>query len=234
MNENYDFNSKKFLWLLVLVCLLFVILIVKAFQYLPVDDNNAQTSQENVINDNSQAEIADKENEDADNADEETSSAAENADKEHKSGKILIDDSDKPELEEIDAPEGINIDEEQPPKKQDEVSAALSNEELALRAIISAKKNFKDKDYSQALEEYRKVPNLTNDSELIAMSYEGISELYANSKRYGTALSFAAKAYNVSPSISREMLIAKIYYRAGNTENAITRVNNLLKKDFAK
>ena len=229
MNEKYDFNSKKYMWMLILVCLLFFIVVMKAFQYLPVTDKSEAVREKTaaetpvVVQPDDETKVQEEA--------QKKLEAEEKYKKDHKSGRIVFKDSYTPEIEDIEAPKSA-LDEELP-KSEEQAQVALTDEELALRAIINGKRNLRDRKYTEALTEYQKVPSLTSDSELIAMSYEGISQIYAISKRYGTALSFAAKAYNTSPSTSREMLIARIYYRAGNTENAVTRVNNLLKRDFA-
>lgn len=229
MNEQYDFNSKKYMWLLILVCLLFFIVVMKAFQYLPASESADVVNEKQEVSEFPVTVQQEEKNTEAET--KESQAAAEKYKKDHKSGRIVFKDSYTPEFDDIEVPKST-LDEELP-KSQEPVQAALTNEELALRAVIEGKRNFNENKYTEALVEYQKVASLTTDKELIAMSYEGISEIYAVSKRYGTALSFAAKAYNTSPSISREMLIARIYYRAGNTENAVTRVNNLLKRDFS-
>ena len=52
-------------------------------------------------------------------------------------------------------------------------------------------------------------------------------------KRYGTALSYAQKAYNTYPTSSREMLLARLYYKTGDLDKATKRMNNVLQRDFA-
>ena len=104
-------------------------------------------------------------------------------------------------------------------------------------ACVSCKESFalpkeKENDYTNALSEFQKAEENADNDELKAMCYENIAEIYAINRKYGTALSFASKAYKLSPSDTREMLIAKIYYQAGQTDNAITRINNALKKSF--
>ena len=243
MNDNYDFNSRKYIWLLIIVCFLFFIIVIKAFQYLPDRTNvpapvteQSSVKPSDTVQQTTEDTVSEENNTSEELTDEQKMAkklASEKYKKDHKSGKIVFSNSEPSEFEEVQVPAGV-LDEELPAMQEKTENVALTNEELALRAIINAKKSFREKNYSEALKEYQTVSSLTEDKELTAMSYEGISEIYVLSKRYGTALSFAAKAYNMSPSIAREMLIAKIYYRAGNTENAITRVNNLLKRDFSR
>ena len=81
--------------------------------------------------------------------------------------------------------------------------------------------------------EYLKVPSLTDDKSSIATSYEGIASIYAARHKYGSALSYATRAYNMSPSSSRELLLARLYYKTGDMEKATRRINNILHRDFS-
>ena len=109
----------------------------------------------------------------------------------------------------------------------------LTPEEQVEKVFATAYKLRSEKQFVKALEEYKKIPELTSDSNLVARSYEETATIYAIVKRYGTALSYAQKAYNMSPSSSREMLLARIYYKTGEIDKATTRINNVLKRDFA-
>lgn len=99
MNNNY-FNSKKYMILLVLICLLFAILTMKAFEYMPkpaetYGDYNTQyrvPSGEQVQSDNNaynnENAVSEEEEEDTDDEDEEDEDTEENTDKNQKSGHI--------------------------------------------------------------------------------------------------------------------------------------------------
>ena len=236
--NNFDFNSKKYTILLFLVCMGFLILTIKAFEYLPTRlSNDNENMQQPASNTNISTQIkanSDDENEN-DNEDENEDMDEEDPDK-HKSGHIdfmpKTDNTDDAEMDfdEIQAPKGaIN---EDLPQDNDKDDSAMSPEEEALKAYLEGKKYYDSKDYSKALYEFQKISDLTKDKELNALGYESIAEIYTIYKKYGTALSFAIKAYHLSPSNSRDMLIARIYYKSGNTENAISRMNNILKKGF--
>ena len=56
--------------------------------------------------------------------------------------------------------------------------------------------------------------------------------VYAISKRYGSAISAAQRAYNIAPTSNREMLLARLYYKTGDTERATAKANNVLRRDF--
>ena len=101
-----------------------------------------------------------------------------------------------------------------------------------MQSLLSAMKYKASSEYSSAITELQKVPEYTSDKEILAMTYERIAELYAIQKKYNTALSFAGKAYSYSPNASREILIARIYYQIGETDNAMSRLNNILSKGF--
>ncbi len=233
----YDnFNSKKYMFLLVLICFIFTIFVIKAFDYLPpkeiavVEDSkvNQQIQETNVnerLKENANVKV-DKE------------IKTEKKERMNKSGILYKNPNslhDEAKFDIIEPPAGA-VNEELPiinssdKESSGEEKVSLTNDELALKAIIKARKLTLNNNYSQALDEYKKVLELTSDNELLAECYDGLSELYTKNKRYSTALSFAGKAYKASPSFAREFYIARIYYIAGQTENAITRVNTMLKR----
>lgn len=90
----------------------------------------------------------------------------------------------------------------------------------------------RDRDYVKAIEMYKKAAELSGDSSVQAKCYEEMAMLYGMVKRYGTALAYAQKAYNLSPSTSRELLLARLYYKTGDIDKATRRVNNILQRDF--
>lgn len=235
MNNNYDFNSKKYVLLLFIVCTLFLILTIKAFDYLPVETPQQKINVETI---NTPAQSSVRVPTEGESKEEKIKD--EDSDR-HKSGHIdfmkkensTYNESDK--FEEIEAPKGIieeDFSAENSTEKTNTNIQTLSKNEQALKSIINGQKYKANSDYTNALKEFQKVSELTNDKELNAMSCENIAEIYAKLKKYGTALSFAGKAYQLAPSSAREMLIARIYYNAGNTDTAITRMNNLLKRGF--
>lgn len=90
----------------------------------------------------------------------------------------------------------------------------------------------RDRDYVKAIEMYKKAAELSGDSAIQAKCYEEMAMLYGMVKRYGTALAYAQKAYNLFPSTSRELLLARLYYKTGDIDKATRRVNNILQRDF--
>ena len=226
-----ELGSKKYFILLTLICIVFTIFIVKAFDYLPdksVDgynpNVNTKTSQVNQFNNPNHSQDLNQ------------NSKEENYDPErHKSGHIDFmqrnnkSENNRDDFEDIKAPNGINEDVHNTNAQN---KTTISSDEMAMITLFNAAKFKSDRDYKKALEELHKIPELTNDKEIIASGYEKIAEIYASQKNYSTALSFAGKAYSKSPNKNREMLIARIYYQSGDTEKAITRFNNILYSGF--
>ena len=226
MNNSFDFNSKKYMILLVLICVLFAIFTIKIFDYMPKPVNEADDyNEEQVVDVNSPAQednIASKKNEDEEDSEE------------HKTGHFNFmpkqNHDEEGEYDEIDAPPGA-VSEDIPANIQTSTTD-LTNDERALRCIINGQKYKASSDYTNAMDEFQKVAELTDNNELKAMSFEAIAEIYAHQRRFGTALTFASKAYNLSPTSSREMLISRIYYKSGDTEKGIKRLNSMLQKSF--
>lgn len=116
--DNY-FNSKKYIILLVVVCILFAILIIKIFDYLPKPDNippSGYTTEKTSVNNTDDAVNESYDNEDADSDeededDDDTSEDDDNIDDNHKSGHIDFEQKSYPDInnfEEIPAPKGSN------------------------------------------------------------------------------------------------------------------------------
>ena len=223
MNKYEEFNSKKFLILTLVVCVAFFVVIARAFQYIPNQDNNRIVQPKiedinSVSNSSSEEEENATENEATTPAEEEQKAPVE---------KEKVSQKPSEELENIeDLPKEAAA--ENAPTEPE-----LTPEEKAEKAFFTAQKYKKEKQYVKALEEYKKISEITNDTATIARSYEEIATIYAIVKRYGTALSYAQKAYNMAPSSSREMLLARLYYKTGDIDKATRRINNVLQRDFS-
>jgi tetratricopeptide (TPR) repeat protein len=89
-----------------------------------------------------------------------------------------------------------------------------------------------EKQYTKAIMEFKKAASMYDKNDQRATCYAEISDIYAISKRYGTALSYAQQAYNMSPSTNRELMLARLYYKTGDIDKATKRVNNILQRDF--
>lgn len=232
MNKYIESNSKKFLIMLLLICVVFLVVIIKAFEYIPVTDKDAVISRNNIENINKPAPDS-----------EETASENENAESTEKKTldiNLTPDFVEKPKTEPLKEEKVVEPLENITDLPKDAVEAnseakpvELTPEEKAEKVFITAQKYRKDRQFVKALEEYQKIPTITNDTATVARSYEEIATIYAIVKRYGTALSFAQKAYNMSPSSSREMLLARLYYKTGDIDKATRRINNVLQRDFS-
>ena len=204
------------------VCVAFFVVIARAFQYIPNQDNN-QIVQPKIEDINS---TSNSSSEEENIAQEETTTPTE---EEQKAPVEKEKVSQKPneELENIeDLPKEAAAENTQ-------AEPELTPEEKAEKTFFTAQKYKKEKQYVKALEEYKKISEITNDTATIARSYEEIATIYAIVKRYGTALSYAQKAYNMAPSSSREMLLARLYYKTGDIDKATRRINNVLQRDFS-
>lgn len=228
MNRYEEFNSKKFLILTLIICVTFFIVIARAFQYIPNTDTN-QITQPKIEDINSTSDSTSEE-ENVTKKDETATTEKEN--NEQKTPVEIKENVSVPQTQN----EGLENIEDLPKEAVTENTSTepeLTPEEKAEKAFFSAQKYKKEKQYVKALEEYRKISEITNDTTIIARSYEEIATIYAIVKRYGTALSYAQKAYNMSPSSSREMLLARLYYKTGDIDKATRRINNVLQRDFS-
>ena len=226
-NKFSEFNSKKFLILLIAVCLVFLIIIIKAFEYLPDQPSPNGRERLEQINRSVSEDVGE-------NA--ESSEEAEDQEEDDKPAKKTLNITlpkfnEAPELVEIEAPKGTNT--EVSDETKDE-STELTKEEKIAKAFEAGRKYKAERQYVAALEEFNSIKDLTIDKKIISESYEEIAKIYAISKRYGTALSFAEKAYNMNPSSEKEMLLARLYYKIGSIDKATRRVNNVLQRDFGE
>lgn len=83
-----------------------------------------------------------------------------------------------------------------------------------------------------AAEVYVNMAESASSADEKADLYEAASTSYGMAKRYGTALAYAQKAYNMSPSTNREVLLARLYYKTGDYSKANDRMNNVMRRDF--
>ena len=107
-----------------------------------------------------------------------------------------------------------------------------SETETYSQVFERAQKYMVEKQYVKSLEEFQKASLLAEDNSSKAACYEEIANIYGIVKRYGTALSFAQKAYNLAPTTARETLLARLYYKTGDIDKATRRINNVLQRDF--
>ena len=232
MNNYEEFNSKKSLIIILVICVLFLVLIIKAYTYLPDSSENSRIAAQNNI-EQTESSFQSSDEDAAESQEENDNKQEENS----KNLKVSLPAPDKiTEIEDQSEATKVenelsSIETELP--NTEEKQQELSPEEQAEQILIQGDKYKKDKQYVKALEEYNKIFSITKDTYYVAKSYEEIATIYAIVKRYGTALSFAQKAYNMSPTSSREMLLARLYYKTGDIDKATQRINNVLRRDFA-
>ncbi len=231
MFKDVDFNTKKYLILMFIICAAFFIIVIKAFEYLPTDDKQLATNQARVSNINRTTTTEPVQNENIIN--EENSVSKKQKHVHIDLLKNSVEDVGET-IPEIQAPEGVDYEKTEIKTTDDNAAKyELSSEEKAVISLYKAKNYYSNGEFSTALKEYNSVVQMTNNSELVAQGYEGIAHVYAANRKLGTALAFATKAYTINPSSSRELLLARLYYKTGDIEKATKRVNNILHRDFS-
>lgn len=228
MNNKYDFSSKKYIILLGIICLLFAIVVVKAFDYLP---------QEKIINSSNSVTSVNSQHYNTPGFSQDDVLSEQKEETKKKQFNISLPKKfDNIEIEEVDMPKMVEID--APPTELGrpvQVQQSNLNEEDGLESSLKIARDYKKSaKYVEALDEYKNVLSYTSDKNTIAQVYQEIAEIYAASRRYGTALSYATKSYNMSPTSYRELLLARLYYKTGDIDKATARVNNILRRDFAE
>lgn len=215
--EKFDIEKAKLVSIIGLILFIFVMVIANAYKYLPAEstdipDVNTEISLQN-----------EPQNTEEETDNEETVSEDSNISEEENAGKNISEDNVSSENN-ITPLENINDD-----NNTDENAA----EEKTFENSFSEAKRLKDeKQLVKAIDEYKLAISLAETSKQKSDCYEEIATIYALAKKYGTALSFAQKAYNLSPSTNKEILLARLYFKTGNTDKASERINNVLRRDF--
>lgn len=225
--NKFDIQSAKFVSIIIGICFIFIMVIWNAFNYLPPkEDNNMATNQEiNLPTD--EEEKANTQNDEEVQNDEDDESVEVKADTQIRN----FDSQKKAKEVELEPLEPVydNTSDRNVPSNSD-----IQNNENPLDTALNNAKNYsKEHKYASAISEYQKAISLTNDNSVKAQCYENIAKIYATSKCYGSALSAAQKAFNTEPSTSREVLLARLYYKTGDVDKATNRINNVLKRDFS-
>lgn len=212
--ENFDLGKAKLVGIIALILFIFVMVIANAYQYLPTEnsdipDVNSEVSQpvdntDNTSDDSNNEDIA---------AEEE-----ENKQPEVKENRAVEQKVEKAEITPLE-----NISD----NNNDSSDSTFENTFSEAASLVEQKQ------LVQAIEKFQEAVNLAETTKQKADCYENISRVYALAKKYGTALSFAQKAYNMSPSTNREILLARLYYKTGSTDKATERMNYILRRDFS-
>lgn len=213
--NNFDIRSAKLLSIIGLILFVFVMAIANAYKYLPSETTTEIPDVNTEIN---QPVDNDENNYDNDTEEQEYTPVKENI----------------RETKSYSEPEAVSSSYNNltPLENIDGDNANTSSDKNFEEIVANAKQLKEDKQLVQAAAEYQKAVNLAETSKQKADCYEEIATIYAIAKKYGTALSFAQKAYNLSPSTSREILLARLYFKTGSTDKASDRINNVLRRDF--
>lgn len=209
--DNFDIKSAKFIVFIIVICGIFAALVGNAYRYLPSE------------NDKNTIKLEQKE------SPEFIAEEKEYTEEETVGKKLIVKEKDEEIINEKVKPESEKDVEELEVIKPDQDN----NDNELDNSLAKAKKYVEDKDYSKALAEYQKALTLANEDKEKALCYEQIANIHAVSKHYGSALSNAQKAFNLAPTTSREVLLARLYYKTGNPERANQRMQNVLQRDFS-
>ena len=211
--NKFNIESAKFVIIIIGICFIFVMVIWHAFDYLPANDSNK------TITDTTASMVKESNEEEAkEDSEEEANIDEHEIENSEQKEEASFKEQNLTPLESI-SDEKLGVNEIEQERSLDDV-------------LNKAKEYTQENRASNAISEYQKAIKLTDDSKIKAQCYEEIALIYANQKRYGSALSVAQKAYNISPSTSHEVLLARLYYKTGDIDKATNRVNNILRRDF--
>jgi tetratricopeptide (TPR) repeat protein len=224
--NNFDLKSARLVSIIIFLCLIFTLVIWNAFKYLPSEDaqNRYPRHELNLPDDNENVKQNEENNEE--NQEEENNEEGKNI-----RHSIKVSQEDLPDLSfgENNQSEEKNL-EEVPSREiiSDEHNKTQSLEDIEKNAM----EHKANKQFEAAIIDFKKAISLAPNNSSKAKYYEEIADIYAIAKRYGSALSYAQKAYNLSPTTQREVLLARLYYKTGDIDKATQRVNNVLRRDF--
>ena len=219
--EKINTRTLKYIGLIIFVCVVFMIIVGQAYNYIPVEEKNnnefKQTATPTIIKFEAEYKPSTVSEEKDSVEDEEQNNAEQTKQKEvtTKPKFTII-----PELEPL---ESIN----RTTSKDDNTSSTSFESKLKV-----AKQFRKNREFEKSIVEFQTALDLTDDSDERALCLEEIAQTFAITKRYGSAITYAQKAYRIKPTSSLEFLLARLYYKTGDIEKATNRVNFILKKDF--
>lgn len=207
--NNFDMKSARYVGIIIFLCLTFMLAVVNAYKYIPeYNAKNTKEYPELKMENVQQNEIV--------------------------SAEEASDDDEYVEEDTVDEqPEEISQNEELETQKEFKIVDVENLSTNDFDEIIAEADNYYDeKQFVKAISEYQKAYKVALDNEDKALCYENISTIYAIMKKYGTALAFAQKSYNMSPNTQREVLLARLYYKTGNHDKALERAKNILNREF--
>lgn len=207
--EKFDLSRYKYYIFAVVIALIFGICVFQAFNYIPSQTDVIPTRESISVNVPSDEENA-----------EPTKDKAESEQPEKISFKAI----DIPKVSELtlSKPKLEPIDDIDEPKVK-----------VESKDFDEAYESRKSGDYYTSAKAYVAQASSEAVPEKKAKYYEEAALSYAMAQRYGTALSYAQAAYNMYPTTSKELLLARLYYKTGDYDKANVRMNSILKRDFA-
>lgn len=216
--NNFELKSTKFLLIIAGICTLFAVVVMHAYQYLPQEPTKYYSQENTVQKSSPETPENNIPEQDFINSSQEKNIELEQLERER----------EKAYLRRLEQEREIERN-----KNKEKIREQFNNEEsYSQDDLIKKAERLKNKsNYSEAIKYYQEASNTANEKEK-AFCYEQIATIHAIQKHYGTALSFAQKAYNTYPNTQREILLARLYYKTGNIDKATNRINNILKRDF--
>lgn len=221
--KNFDFESKKNLIIIALVCLLFAIFIMKAFEFIPKEDS--VESSQNLTNVEQIAEETTSEDFTEEELDEETESDTEEQD--------IAEEETVESVEDVSDNE-LTIEEEKNSLEPLETISEAGKEPISYvsELFLDAENSIKQKKYEKSKQLYNTIISSNSTIEEKAKANEGLAHVFAVEGEYGNALSYAQRACELSSTPSRELTLARIYEKLDEPELAKQHMDKVLKKDF--
>lgn len=226
--EKFNVRDAKLISVIVLIIVIFAIVVGNAFKYLPEQASEIpEINTEKTLPADNEEDIANEEENTTEPAAEEEKPVKKNL---YKSEEVEEEVNVTPSNITLTPLENISETEQ----GSSSVIPAQAEAETFDSVIKKAGELKEDKQFVKSISEYQKAVTLADSSKKKAQCYEEIAYIYAITKRYGTSFSYAQKAYNLYPTSSGEVLLARLYYKTGNIDKATERINNVLKRDFTR
>lgn len=197
-------RNKKYLIILVIIIIVFMVVISKAFDYVPKNEKSNTPNIENSTKTMTESE--------------------ENT--------IVDETSDDEKLENNNATSNTsnNSDSNVSNARQYRMSTAEKIETL----FFLAEQDIENENYEKAKNSYSEIYGMTDRYSTLARVHEGLANVYAIESDYKAALENAIKSYDYQESASRKVLIARLYYQTGNIAKAKDIINQVLVSDFTE
>lgn len=224
MNNNFDFASKRSLLILLFIFLVFFLLIGKAFDYLPKDQD--VMSNQDILNMNKMANLNNKNKEDISDSNEVTDnettkndSEAEPQQEELKENvEVEKSNENKTEIQMIPTEGLVPIDDSiNTQGDKINVNNEISKNEVQEK-LAKAKSLKQNNEYDEALVVYKEILTKESSKDILETCYDDMANIYITQKRYGSAIISLQKANKISYSSSRETLIKDLYEKSGITK----------------